>query len=53
MNINDKGLDKDFANDFMNRYGDVVEHWKEHGDPIKRGFAVMVTNASNGEVATA
>ncbi|NPE27662.1 hypothetical protein HNV12_06700 [Methanococcoides sp. SA1] len=50
---NNSIFDKDFADDFMNKYGDVVEHWKGHSDPIKRGFAVMLKNATNEEAVTA
>ncbi|MCM1988053.1 MULTISPECIES: hypothetical protein [Methanococcoides] len=49
---NNSIFDKDFADDFMNKYGDVVEHWKNHRDPIKRGFAVMLKSATNKEVWT-
>lgn len=43
-------LDKEFANDFLNRYGDVVAHWRTHGDPLKRGFAILLNEAASGEV---
>lgn len=48
MSIKDTSFDKRFATDFINRYGDVVEHWKEHNDPLKRGFAILLNEAANG-----
>ena len=49
MSTNGAIFDKDYATDFIYRYGDVVEHWKEHGDPIKRGFAIVLTKAANSK----
>ncbi|WP_156146000.1 hypothetical protein [Methanococcoides methylutens] len=46
---NNSIFDKDFADDFLNKYGDVVEHWKDHTDPIKRGVAIMLENATKKE----
>lgn len=46
MSTNEAIFDKDYATDFISRFGDVVEHWKAHGDPIKRGFAIMLNEAA-------
>lgn len=43
---NDAVIDKAFATDFLNRYGDVVAHWKTHGDPMKKGFAILLNEAA-------
>lgn len=46
MSTNENVIDKEFATDFINRYGDVVEQWKTHGDPLKRGFAILLNEAA-------
>ena len=46
MSTNDNVIDKEFATDFINRYADVVEHWITHGDPLKRGFAILLNEAA-------
>lgn len=37
--------DKDFcmwATGFSKKYPDVLQHWKDHGDPLKKGLALLV-----------
>lgn len=39
---------KDFstwAMNFLEKYPDVLENWKEHGDPLKKGLALLITEA--------
>ena len=48
MNTNEPIFEKTFASDFLNRYSDVVEQWKHTSDPLKRGFAIVLTEAANG-----
>lgn len=36
---------KDFyiwATDFSKRYPDVLQHWMNYGDPLKKGLAMLV-----------
>lgn len=44
---NNPTFDKDFAEDFMEKYGDIVEYWMRHTDPLKRGFAIMLKDATD------
>ena len=50
MSTDNNIIDKEFATDFIDRYGDVVAHWKTHGDPLKRGFAILLNEAANAGV---
>lgn len=44
--------DKDFctwAANFSKKYPDVLHHWKDHGDPIKKGLALLVLGGEHNE----
>jgi hypothetical protein len=31
-----------WAANFLEKYPDVIKNWKEHGDPFKKGLALLV-----------
>lgn len=28
--------------EYSKKYDEILQHWKEHGDPLKRGLALLV-----------
>lgn len=41
-------FDKGFASAYISEHKEMIEHWKHTSDPLKRGFAMVLTEAANG-----
>ena len=50
MSSNDAIFDKSFASEYITEHADMIEHWKHTNDPLKRGFAIVLTDIASGEV---
>jgi len=45
---NESVFNKAFASDYIANHSEMIEHWKQSTDVMKRGFAVVLTNAAKG-----
>lgn len=45
---NDPIFHKTFASKYIADHAEMIEHWKHTSDPLKRGFAIVLTEAATG-----
>lgn len=49
---NDPIFDKAFAAEYIANHSEMIKHWEQSTDVMKRGFAILLNEAANGGVVT-